>query len=168
MQKLELQRAKIEHLPQIEAIIREAYLPVLQALSRPPGVLSNTDKKIKETFDNHELFIVTLANRIIGTVSLKEQDEETYKMYHFSISPRYQRQGYGKWVVQEVSRVLTRRNSKIKTIELEIYEKTPYLKTFYEKQGYTQTGEKTVLGEKIFILSGHIRAQEIEKVNRRI
>ncbi|MFW9778855.1 MAG: GNAT family N-acetyltransferase [Candidatus Heimdallarchaeota archaeon] len=168
MQKLELQKAKIEHLPQIEAIIREAYVPILKVLSRPPGALNDTDKKIKESFSNHELFIITLSDRIIGTVSLKEQDEETCKMYHFSIAPPYQRQGYGKWVVQEVSRVLKRRNSKIKAIKLEIYEKTPHLKTFYEKQGYIQTGEKTVLGEKIFILSGHIHGQEIEKVNSRI
>ncbi len=150
---LSFQLAKNGDLPQIESIIQEAYEPISDILSRPPGALDKTAEKIFQAFSNNQLY--TLYNEkhgLVGTFSLALTESETVKMFHFAIKPQFQEQGAGSWVVKEVIKMIKQQMPNVSGIELEIYSKIPSHLNFYNKFGFIQIGRKEIRGEKILIL----------------
>ncbi|MHA2245197.1 MAG: GNAT family N-acetyltransferase [Candidatus Hodarchaeales archaeon] len=144
-------------LQQIKSIIHEAYKPINDALSRPPGVLKNTVEKISHTLRNNQLYGILDENHIlIGTFSLAPTNRKTIKMFHFAIKPKFQKQGTGNCVVFTVIKMIQKQMPEKTEIELEIYSKISSLLRFYKKLGFTQIGEKHIKGEKILILSKKI------------
>lgn len=150
---LYFQLAEKGDLPQIESIIQEAYEPINKILSRPPGALDNTAKKIFHTFRNNQLYVLyNEKHGLIGTFSLALTERKTVKMFHFAIKSQFQEQGAGGWVVKEVIKMIKQQMPDVSGIELEIYSKIPSHLSFYNKYGFIQIGRKEIRGEKIFIL----------------
>ncbi len=151
---IDFRLAKTEDLPQIESIIKEAYKPIADVLSRPPGALENTAKKISHTLRDDQLYgIYHEKQDLIGTFSLALADRKTIKLFHFAIKPQFQNQGSGSLVVTEVIKMIQKQFPEVTGINLEIYSKIPSHFRFYTKFGFTQIGEKHIRGEKILILS---------------
>ncbi|MFX1285535.1 MAG: GNAT family N-acetyltransferase [Promethearchaeota archaeon] len=144
--------ARKEDLLYIESIINEAYKPIAETLSRPPGVLDNTAQKLNYTLENDRLYAIYEKQDLIGTFSLALTDKKTVKLFHFAIKPQFQNKGFGSWVVKEVIKLIQQDIPTAIGIELEIYSKTPSLLRFYKRFGLTRIGEKHIRGEKIIIL----------------
>ena len=146
--------AEEEELPLIEAIIHEAYQPILKALSRPPGALENTGKKIRSTHRNNQLYGIYKEKKgLIGTFSLNSTKKKAMKISHFAIKSSYQKQGIGTRILPQIVKMIQNHTPAINAIELEIYSKIPSLFQFYKRFGFTQIGEKHIRGETILILS---------------
>ncbi|MFX0184318.1 MAG: GNAT family N-acetyltransferase [Candidatus Hodarchaeota archaeon] len=151
---LHFELALEKDLPLIEEIIQNSYQEVKERLSRPPGAIIDTKKKLVLSLQHNQLYIVYKTKKtIIGTFSLSPTDRNTIKMFHFAITPEFQNQGIGTWVVKEVIKMQKTQIQKYKAIELEVYAKIPELFKFYEKLGFSLIGEKEINNEKIFILS---------------
>ncbi|MFX0016083.1 MAG: GNAT family N-acetyltransferase [Candidatus Hermodarchaeota archaeon] len=139
---------------QIESIIKDAYQSISNVLSRPPGALNDTAEKINNAFRKDQLYGVYSENKeLIGTFSLAPLKEDTIKLFHLAIKPQYQKQGIGFWTIREVIKMIQKNMPRITGIELEIYFKIPSLLRFYERFGFTVTGEKRIRDENILILT---------------
>ena len=150
---LYFQPAKEGDLPQIESIIQEAYEPIKKILSRPPGALDNTAKKVLHSFRNNQLYVLyNEKHGLIGTFSLALTERKTVKLSHFAIKSQFQEQGVGSWVIKEIIKMVKQQMPDVSGIELEIYYKIPSHLNFYNKFGFIQIGRKEIRGEKILIL----------------
>ncbi|MFX0122834.1 MAG: GNAT family N-acetyltransferase [Candidatus Hodarchaeota archaeon] len=146
--------AKEGDLTHIEKIIHEAYQPIFEALSRPPGALENTGEKLRDAYKNNQLYgIYKVKEGLIGTFSLISVNKKTVKLSHFAIKPHFQRQGIGSWVLQELVKMIQFHMPKVNSIDLEIYSKIPSHYQFYKRFGFSKIGEKHIRGETILILS---------------
>lgn len=149
---MKIYRAQKEDLPLIISIIREAYKPMTNILSRFPGALENTAEKVNLAFKNNQLYAVKNEKQILlGTFSLAETKEESVKLFHLAIKPEFQNQGIGSWSVEEIiNKVKNEGNHP--AIELEVYSQIPRLFQFYKKFGFVQKSEKKIRGVRILIL----------------
>ena len=150
--------AEKQDLPKIETIIKKAYNPLTKVLSRKPGAIENTFRKIENAFQFQNLFVIRGAkNKVIGTCSIKKINDNIMKLYHFAIEPKFQNQGIGTRIVKDIMKEITIRTPEIKKIELEIYEKIPQLTDFYTKLGFDKKGVKIIRGIKIIIFYRDLR-----------
>ncbi|UCG00881.1 MAG: GNAT family N-acetyltransferase [Candidatus Heimdallarchaeota archaeon] len=146
--------AKEGDLPYIEKIIHEAYQPILEALSRPPGALESTEEKLRDAHRNNQLYgIYKVKEGLIGTFTLIPTNRKTVKISHFAIKPHFQNQGIGSMVLQELVKMIQFHMPKVNSIYLEIYSKIPSHYQFYKRFGFSKIGEKHIRGETILILS---------------
>ncbi len=154
VENLNIRFAQKDDIPKIISIIKVAYEPIAKALSRPPGALLNTEKKINQAFQQNQLYVVCINNNnIIGTFSIKTVEQKIVKLSHFAISPQHQNQGIGSWVLNEIITKFEKEESKVQRIILEVYFKIPGLFQFYKKFNFSLIGEKEIKGERILILS---------------
>ncbi|MHA2306409.1 MAG: GNAT family N-acetyltransferase [Candidatus Hodarchaeales archaeon] len=145
--------AEKKDLPKIELIIKEAYDPLIEVISRKPGALEDTTQKIKKDFMSQNLFVILgEGKKAIGTFSLKQVTVNLLKLYHFAIDPKFQNQGIGTSILRDFIEEITRKMPEITRIELEIYEKSQRLSHFYTKLGFNKKGEKIIRGVRIIIL----------------
>ncbi|MFX0149164.1 MAG: GNAT family N-acetyltransferase [Candidatus Hodarchaeota archaeon] len=146
--------AKEKNIPQIKTIIQNSYQEITKKLSRPPGAIIDTEKKLIASSQQNQLFIVCKENEtIIGTFSLSPTERNTIKISHFAIKPEFQNQGIGTWVIREIEKNQKFQVQKYEAIDLEVYAKVPKLGKFYEKLGFSLIGEKEINNETIFVFS---------------
>ena len=149
--KVSLEYAELEDIQSLVLIITEAYNPIKKSLSRLPGILVNTKSMLnKRIIDKRVYKVVIRPKKCIGTYDLCIDERNNCHFSHFAIIPKYQNQGLGKYVLDEIIRQL--KEKKVETITLEIYEKTPSLYQFYDSFGFGIHGKKEIKGEKINIL----------------
>ena len=101
---LKLERAHYRDLNKIESIIKDAYEPIKQILSRSPGVLLDTRNKLENSLQNNCLYKIShQKNGVIGTLSLIRINPYTIKIYHFAIEPQFQNKGIGTWRIHKTN-----------------------------------------------------------------
>ena len=150
--------AKKQDLPKIELIIKKAYNPLTEFLSRKPGAIENTSHKIEKAFQSKNLFVILgEGNKVIGTISIKKINDNTMKLYHFAIEPKFQNQGIGTSILKTLMKEIAISSPEIEKIELEIYEKIQKLTNFYTKLGFDKKGEKLIRGVRIIILYRNLK-----------
>jgi len=144
--------AKINEISLIEHILQEAYQPIVKTLSRLPGALIETKRKLIDDFNNNSLYsIIQKNNNVIGTFSLRKININNMKLYHFAILPSFQHQGFGKIILNQIKHEIKYKHHDINILIVEVYQKTPELRRFYEKDGFFIFDEKTIEQEKILI-----------------
>lgn len=145
--------AEKQDLPKIETIIKKAYNPLAEVLSRKPGAMENTFQKIEKDLLFQNLFVILgERNEIIGTFSIKKINDNLMKLYHFAIEQKFQNQGIGTKILKDIMKEIITKLPEIAKIELEIYEKIPRLSHFYTQLGFDKKGEKIIRGVRIIIL----------------
>ncbi len=150
--------AEMQDLPKIELVIKKAYNPLTEVLSRKPGAIEDTFQKIEKSFEHQNLFVILGArNKVIGTFSIKKINDNQIKLYHFAIEPKFQNQGIGTRILKDIMKEITIRSPEIEEIELEIYEKIQKLSNFYTKLGFDKKGEKLIRGVRIIILYRNLK-----------
>lgn len=146
-------KAKMNEISLIEDILQEAYQPIVKTLSRLPGALVETKRKLLDDFHNNSLFSIIHNNKnMIGTFSLRKINKNIMKLYHFAIDPSFQHQGFGKNILNQIKEEIRNKHQEIKILAVEVYQKTPELLRFYEKEDFILFDEKTINLEKILIL----------------
>ena len=150
--------AKYNEISLLETILREAYQPIAKILSRPPGALVETKRKLLNNLEENSLFCIIKDNKkVIGTFSLKKIDENTMRLSHFAIHPFFQHRGFGRNILNQIKREIKDKHSEIKILVLEVYKKTPELQMFYEEEKFLVFDDKTINNEKILILHHSIQ-----------
>ena len=88
------------------------------------------------------LYVLLLDGKIIGSISLEESIEEgCISLSRFFIVPRYQKNGYGKYLIMEVIEKL---RGKYDSVDLFVDSRHPFALKMYQSFGFKDLGEWSV------------------------
>lgn len=108
----------------------------------PPEKLRDpfiTLEKLTKDFQKWHFFVYENKRRVIGTAALEESDSETGNVYRLYVLPKFQRQGVGSALMQEVEHKA--KELGLKRLKLRVYLKAHWAVSFYQKIGYSKAGE---------------------------
>ena len=113
------------------------YLNVIQ-IWRESGISvgsSDTKEEIKKALDrNPELFLVGLIGKKIIAVVIGAFDGRRGYVHHLAVSPKYQKKGYGRLIMEELNRRF--KNLNVHKVHLFIEKYNEGVINFYKKLGW--------------------------------
>lgn len=92
---LSLSRAKVEDVPAIENIVKEAYTKYIERIGKPPAPMM---ADYTELLVSHDVFVLTLTstNEIVGSIVLKEDHStNSIKINNLVVDTAAQGRGFG-------------------------------------------------------------------------
>ena len=101
-----------------------------------PGAFEKQAKKFIEEGlpKNYDIGIVNIEDTKIGFIGLVELDDETLYLTALYLLSKYQRQGYGRSILDIVEK--DAQQAGIKTIVVLVHSKATWATNFYNKNGY--------------------------------
>ena len=146
-----------QDIEQLILMWKQTYAYLLSILSRPPGTLQMTKEKVLKLINNHRIFIWQKnPSEILACVVVKIDYEKKLASFgKLAVSPDKQELGIGTAIVRWVENYLKEKN--VEMIRIETYEKTPFLRNFYEKLGYNVTEILHIRGENILELKKSLK-----------
>lgn len=125
--------------PELVEVINHAYSYQDEAKGEPRTNLAHLRKRISET----DFYTIVCNEQIAGCVYSENHDGAL----HFgllTLSPRYRKQGIAESVIAAVESFA--KAHEFSTVELDYMSLAPWLKRYYEKYGYKETGDITPWG----------------------
>jgi N-acetylglutamate synthase-like GNAT family acetyltransferase len=120
-------------------IINAAYSYQDQAKGEPRTNTNHLQKRINET----DFYTVLHTERVIGCVYLEPKGSAL----HFgllTLIPDFRGKGIAESIINSIDAYA--KNNDFETINLDYMSLAPWLKKYYEKHGFLETGEVTVWG----------------------
>ncbi|MFW9780646.1 MAG: GNAT family N-acetyltransferase [Candidatus Heimdallarchaeota archaeon] len=112
-------------------------------------ILSPSEITIRISDKEKEVFVVLYENEIVGTVTIRLKGEAQLHIQSMAVRPNRQRRGVGKYILEEIICLGTKK--QVKTLSLECFEPLKKVMTMYKKFGFRRTGKKRNLhGNEIF------------------
>lgn len=115
-------------------IINEAYSYQDKAKGEPRTNTEHLKKRMSET----NFFVIQHHANVIGCVYLEPKDSAL----HFgllTLSPEYRGKGIAKHIISAIEAYA--KNNNYISLELDYMSLAPWLKKYYEKYGFSETGE---------------------------
>lgn len=116
------------------SIINDAYSYQDKAKGEPRTNLEHLRKRISET----DFYTILYANTVIGCVYLEPKNA----MLHLgllTVAPKYRGQGIARHVLMAIEAYA--KNYQYISLELDYMSLAPWLKIYYERYGFLETGE---------------------------
>lgn len=120
-------------------IINDAYSYQDKAKGEPRTNIKHLTKRIHET----DLYVAEKASKVVGCVYLEPRGNAL----HFgllTVIPKLRRTGLAPAIVKAIIEYASHNNYS--SLELDYMSLAPWLKKYYEKYGFQETGEKTTWG----------------------
>ena len=121
------------------SIINDAYSYQDSAKGRPRTDPEHLRARIEET----DFYVLERDNEIVGCVYLEPQEDSL----HFgllTLIPNLRKTGLGKMVMDAIEAYA--KDSGYRSLELDYMSLAPWLKGYYEKYGFEETGDVTEWG----------------------
>lgn len=134
-----LRRAADADVPALVNIINDAYSYQDSAKGQPRTDPRHLMARIEET----DFYVLEKKTEVIGCVYLEPRDDSL----HFgllTLIPALRKTGLGKAIVEAVTTYSSVNNYRF--IELDYMSLAPWLKKYYERYGFKETGEVTEWG----------------------
>ena len=133
-QDLIIRKASKNDIPQLVPLINEAYSYIEKIRKKPRTNDENLLEKIRE----NDYYIVLCNKNVIGCFYINIHNNNLH-FGMFALLPEYRGIGLGKEIIKAIECFAKSKN--IKTIEIGRMSVSPWLKKYYENQGYIETGE---------------------------
>lgn len=133
-------KAKEEDISQLVEIINKAYSYQDEARGEPRTNFEHLKDRIAVT----DFYTIQHHDTIVGCVYL----EAPLAALHFgllTLAPEHRGKGVAEQVIDAIKDLA--QTSNFDTIELDYMSVAPWLKTYYERYGFIETGEVEVWGE---------------------
>lgn len=127
-------------IPTLVPLINEAYSYIEGVRKKPRTNHRNLVEKIKE----NDYYVVLNQNNVIGCFYITIHGHSLH-FGMFALSPNYRGTGLGKGVLRAIERFA--KSKSIKTIDIDRMSVSPWLKKYYEDQGFVETGETELWGK---------------------
>jgi len=139
-------KATIADVPELNILINSAYRGEVSKKGWTTetdlvGGIRIDEPMLIEYFNNKAVTILKYVNdtgKIIGTVYLEIKGDKLY-LGMFSVSPALQNGGVGRALIEEAEVIA--RQSSLHTISMTVIRSRVELVSWYERRGYTFTGE---------------------------
>jgi len=134
-----LRTTLVSDVNELVGIINDAYSYQNEAKGRPRTDSDHLRQRISET----DFYTLLHDKKIIGCVYLEPKDSAL----HFgllTLTPDFRGKGVAEGVIDSIDAYA--RNNNYETIDLDYMSLAPWLKKYYEKYGFTETGEITSWG----------------------
>lgn len=139
--------------PELSVMLKTDQTEVVQLISA--AMNPDEAKWARQTFDFHfscqnlgtdstrQFYVAKLEKVVIGVVGLHQYrwgPDENVWLSWFAVSPDYQGQGIGKWLLSEVTQLA--RNKGYRKMFIETYQNQTFQRAieFYQNQGFRQVG----------------------------
>ena len=122
------------------SIINEAYLYLEEFRKKP----RTSEIDLLEKFQENDFKLIFNKNDIAGCFCINIHDSNMY-FGMFALDPVYRGTGLGKEILKTIE--LYAKTMKIKVIEIDRMSVSPWLKKYYEDQGFIETGVVEKWGE---------------------
>ena len=148
---LVLQKATGTKAPEIHAVQRQAFLPLLKKYGDHPGSpASESIKTLAEKIDRPEsdCYVFLIDNEIVGSVRITKQNKATYKISALCVLPRFQNLGIAQESIKRIESIYPHAQKWILDTILE-EDGNCHL---YEKLGYVRTGTPHKINEHMTLI----------------
>lgn len=138
-QGYKIRTANNDDISKLVDIINEAYSYQNEAKGEPRTNTEHLKKRMSET----DFFVIEHYTNVIGCVYLEPKD----RALHFgllTLSPEYRGKGIAKHVILAIEAYA--KNNNYISLELDYTSLAPWLKKYYEKYGFSETGDRQSWG----------------------
>lgn len=144
-----IRRAELAEVDVIKEIIREAYAPIKKQLSREPAALKEGLDKISRHIQMGDQYVALVGDTVVGTMRVRLRGQVGV-ISRVGVRQAFRNRRIGSKLVDYAENLLSVRNAK--RIEVEIYGVVENQLSFYERNGYVETGRMERLGEEIVVM----------------
>ena len=134
-----MRRATDADVPQLVAIINAAYSYQDEAMGMPRTSQDHLTKRISET----DFYVVKGAEQLVGCVYL-ESCEESLHFGLLTVIPDLRGTGLAPSIIEAIEKYAI--SNTYHFIDIDYMSLAPWLKKYYEKYGFIETGDTTVWG----------------------
>ena len=147
-----IRRASLAEADVVAAITDAAYAKYVSRLGRKPLPMTADHQRV---IAEHAVWLLDLDGETVGALTLENEPEQLY-IYSVAVSPRYQKQGYGRrlllWAEEEARRLGYER-IRLFTNALMAENIALYLRL-----GYVETGREPYLGSTLVHMEKQLTA----------
>ncbi|MFW9770203.1 MAG: GNAT family N-acetyltransferase [Candidatus Thorarchaeota archaeon] len=144
-----IRRAELAEVDVIKEIIREAYAPIKKQLSREPAALKEGLDKISRHIQMGDQYVALVGDTVVGTMRVRLRGQVGV-ISRVGVRQSFRNRRIGSKLVDYAENLLSVRNAQ--RIEVEIYGVVENQLSFYERNGYVETGRMERLGEEIVVM----------------
>ncbi|CAG5068944.1 putative N-acetyltransferase [Dyadobacter sp. CECT 9623] len=147
MPAFSIKHANVADIPEIISIQEKTWEPTYGEILTKEQIDYMFDKiyspgALKEQMLGGQHFLLLLnETRPEGFASVAEEEPEKFKLHKIYVLPSTQGTGAGKFLLQEAENFVRGAGGKVLALNVNRFNKARH---FYEKQGYTVTGEKDI------------------------
>ena len=119
-------------------------------------VIRHTEIERRIRNDKKEILAAICNNEIVGTATIKMEDENNIYIQSMAVKPKYQGKGIGMKILKEIDKIA--RKKEYKTMSLECFYPLKKAISLYKKCGFKRTGKtRDYYGIKIFEMLREVR-----------
>jgi len=119
-------------------------------------VIRHTEIERRIRNDKKEILAAICNNEIVGTATIKMEDENNIYIQSMAVKPKYQGKGIGMKILKEIDKIA--RKKEYKTMSLECFYPLKKAISLYKKCGFKRTGKtRDYYGVKIFEMLKEVR-----------
>ncbi|MFX1255471.1 MAG: GNAT family N-acetyltransferase [Promethearchaeota archaeon] len=150
--KIKPQYAEEKDADQLLQMWQQTFRYLLSILSRPPGTYELTKEKVLNLIRAQQVLIWRKTpTELFACIVIKINKENKKASFgKLAVNAKDQKNGIGTAIVHWVEEFLKEKG--MESIRIETYEKTPFLRRYYEKLGYNVTKVLHIRGENILEL----------------
>ena len=140
-ENITFRKAQIHEINDIHLVLSKAFEPYRKSYTTGAlnaTVLTPNDIQNRFLGQEYEVYVVTINNYIVGTVSLLQKDQDQLYLRSMAVDPDYQSKGIGLFILKKIDELARRKN--IKKISLETSKPLKRAIKFYKNFGFDFTG----------------------------
>jgi ribosomal protein S18 acetylase RimI-like enzyme len=140
---IQIRKANISDIQEIHETLSESFEPYKQHYTEEAHkatVISPTEIEKRLTDQKSVVLLAVYNNKIVGTASIKIEQNGNFYLRSMGVKPNYQGLGIGICILEEINRIAKKEDCKV--ISLECYEPLKKATRLYEKFGFRRTGRK--------------------------
>lgn len=139
-QNLNIRNASDADVVQMVPLINEAYSYIEEIRKKP----RTNNENLLEKFKENDYYVLTSGKKIVGCFYI-DIDDDYLHFGMFALLPEYRGVGLGKEILKAIERFAKSKN--LKRLVIDRMSTSPWLKKYYEDQGFVETGKNEMWGE---------------------
>jgi GNAT superfamily N-acetyltransferase len=135
------QRAKCRDIPSIYGVLVKAFAPYKQQYTPcayAATVVSPADIEQRMVGKDYELYVVTIGERVVGTVSVVMKEQDRLHIRSMAVLPVVQQMGVGRFIMEKIEALATQNH--VAVLSLDTSKPLERAIRFYQQCGFAFTG----------------------------